>query len=121
MLARDLAAFEEGARKEKALRRQNPLGESLTIKRPPKTSPHERLPTFGTSPLTMRELGLLEVAPLAQTLPSVRRRHTEYADEFDMVRINALVLEERAMLRACGLDERGRYTPPAPVAGAKRP
>ena len=113
MLARDLMAFEEAGRKEKALRRQNPLGESLTIKRAPKTSLHERLPTFGMSPLTVREIDVREEAPLAQTLPSVRRRHTEYADQFDMARINALALEERAMLRACGLDERGRYTPPA--------
>lgn len=114
MTTRKLQAFEEAARKEKALRRQHSvLGESLTIKRPPKASPHERLPTFGMSPLTVRDIGLFKETPLAQNLPSGRRRKTEYADQFDMERIKALALEERAMLRACGLDERGRYIPPA--------
>lgn len=117
MTTREIMSFEEAGRKEKALRRQHSLGESLTIKRPPKTNPHERLPTFGMSPLTVRELGMREETPPAQKPPSVQR--SEYADEFDMQRINALAQEERAMLRACGLDERGRYTPP--VAANTKP
>lgn len=104
----DARIYVETTKKERAARKQFPLGESMTVAYPPKLTHFEQRPTYGMSPLTAKVAGLREEALILKRSPSAAVRRTEYAEQFDMDRINALALEERQMLRACGLDQRGR-------------
>jgi hypothetical protein len=53
MTTHQVCVFEETVRKEKAMRKQHPLGPSMLIPREPKASPFEQHPTFANSQLSV--------------------------------------------------------------------